>query len=100
MGIGLGAAYPDFALENPAQSVTSFGGVFFMIMSAIYIGVVTILEAGPVYAIFMAGLRGHSLSCFQWIWVIGSFSIAFVLSILAIVLPMRFGEKRLRLSAA
>ena len=97
MGIGLGAAYPDFALENPAQSVTSFGGLVFMITSAIYIGVVTILEAGPVYTIFMAGLRGHSLSCFQWIWVIGSFSAAFVLSILAIVLPMRFGEKRLSL---
>ena len=95
MGIGLGAAYPDFASENPAQSVTSFGGLVFMIMSAIYIGVVTILEAGPVYMIFMAGLRGHNLSCFQWIWVIGSFSTVFALSILAIILPMRFGEKRL-----
>ena len=99
MGIGLGAAYPDFASENPAQSVTSFGGVVFMIMSAIYIGVVTILEAGPVYMIFMAGLQGHSLSCFQWIWVIGSFSTAFALSILAIILPMRFGEKKLRFKA-
>ncbi|MDL1964239.1 MAG: hypothetical protein LWW98_07885 [Deltaproteobacteria bacterium] len=95
MGIGLGAAYPDFASENPAQSVTSFGGLVFMIMSAIYIGVVTILEAGPVYMIFMAGLRGYNLSCFQWIWVIGSFSTAFALSMLAIILPMRFGEKRL-----
>ena len=99
MGIGLGAAYPDFASENPAQSVTSFGGLVFMIMSAIYIGVVTILEAGPVYTIFMAGLRGHNLSCFQWIWVIGSFSTAFALSILAIALPMRFGEKRLSFKA-
>ena len=99
MGIGLGAAYPDFASENPAQSVTSFGGLVFMTMSAIYIGVVTILEAGPVYMIFMAGLREHSLSYFQWIWVIGSFSTVFALSILAIILPMRFGEKRLRFKA-
>ena len=31
MGIGLGAAYPDFNSENPAQSVTSFGGLVFML---------------------------------------------------------------------
>jgi len=25
MGIGFGAAYPDFKAENPAQTATSFG---------------------------------------------------------------------------
>jgi len=98
MGIGLGAAYPDFTSENPAQSVTSFGGLMFMILSATYIGTITILEAGPVYTVFMAGLRGHGLSYLQWAWVVGSFSVAFLLSILAIVLPMRFGRKRLLVS--
>ncbi|NVL90512.1 MAG: hypothetical protein HWN69_05875 [Desulfobacterales bacterium] len=98
MGIGLGAAYPDFTSENPAQSVTSFGGLMFMILSATYIGTVTILEAGPVYTVFMAGIRGHGLSYLQWAWVVGSFSVAFLLSILAIVLPMRFGRKRLLVS--
>jgi ABC-2 type transport system permease protein len=34
MGIGFGAAYPDFKAENPAQTVTSFGGLVFMIMCA------------------------------------------------------------------
>jgi len=95
IGIGLGAAYPDFTSENPAQSVTSFGGLIFMILSAAYIGAVAILQAGPVYAVFMAGIRGHALSVLQWIWLIISFSIAFILSILAIVLPMRHGEKKL-----
>jgi hypothetical protein len=27
LGVGLGAAYPDFKAENPAQTVTSFGGL-------------------------------------------------------------------------
>jgi ABC-2 type transport system permease protein len=28
-GIGFGAAYPDFKAENPAQTVTSFGGLVY-----------------------------------------------------------------------
>lgn len=95
LGIGLGAAYPDFNSENPAHAVTGFGGLVFMIMSAAYIGAVIILEAGPVYTIFMSGIRNENLSYFQLLWITGSFFTAFVISILAIILPMRFGEKRL-----
>ena len=32
--IGLGAAYPDFKAENPTQTVTSFGGLIFMMVCA------------------------------------------------------------------
>jgi len=95
MGIGLGAAYPDFKSENPAQTVTSFGGLLYMMLSAGFIGLVIIIEAGPVYNIFMAGVQGRELSVFEWVWVIGSFILVFILSGLAIVLPMVFGEKRL-----
>ncbi|MBW1898483.1 MAG: hypothetical protein JRI61_05415 [Deltaproteobacteria bacterium] len=95
MGIGFGAAYPDFKSENPAQTVTSFGGLLYMMLSAGYIGLVIIIEAGPVYNIFMAGVQGRALSVFEWVWVIGSFMLVFVLNVLAIVLPMVFGEKRL-----
>jgi ABC-2 type transport system permease protein len=45
MGIGLGAAYPDFKAENPTQTITSFGGLVFMIVCAGYIGLVVIIEA-------------------------------------------------------
>ena len=95
MGIGLGAAYPDFAAENPNQTVTGFGGMMFMILSAAYIGGVILLQAGPVYTVFMAGLRGHSLSILQWVWVFGSFALTLILSLLAVILPMRFGAARL-----
>ena len=95
MGIGFGAAYPDFKSENPAQSVTSFGGLLFMILCAGFIAVVIIIEAGPVYSVFMADFRGVSLTALQWIWLIGSFSLVLVLCILAVVLPMRWGERRL-----
>jgi len=96
MGVGFGAAYPDFKSENPAQSVTSFGGLLFMILCAGFIGIIIILEAGPVYSVFMAGIRGTSLSPLQWVWLIGSFSLVLLLCVLAVILPMRLGEQRLK----
>ena len=95
MGIGFGAAYPDFKAENPAQTVTSFGGLVFMIVCAGYIGLVILIEAGPVYNLFMAQIRGEDLSAAAWLWMVGSFGAVFVFSLMAIALPMRFGEKRL-----
>ena len=95
MGIGLGAAYPDFKAQNPTQTVTSFGGLVFMIACAGYIGLVVIIEAGPVYNLFMAGIRNKTISLSIWIWIVGSFTLVLLISLLAISLPMRFGERRL-----
>jgi ABC-2 type transport system permease protein len=95
IGIGFGAAYPDFKSENPAQSVTSFGGLMFMMLCAGYIMAVIVLEAGPVYSIFMAALHERSMTILQWTWIVVSFSMVVVIGMLAIFLPMRFGEKGL-----
>ena len=95
MGIGFGAAYPDFKSENPAQTVTSFGGLLFMMVCAGYVGAIIIIEAGPVYRLFMADIQGKVLTVFEWVWVLGSFILVFSLSIAAVMVPMKFGEKRL-----
>ncbi|MDX2448029.1 MAG: hypothetical protein QNK29_12640 [Desulfobacterales bacterium] len=95
IGIGFGAAYPNFKSENPAQSVTSFGGLLFMILCAAFVGGIVILEAGPVYNLFMAGFHQRALSILEWVWIIGSFSLALIICMLAMILPMRFGERRL-----
>jgi ABC-2 type transport system permease protein len=95
LGVGLGAAYPDFRSENPAQSVTSFGGLLFMILAAGFIAAVIVLEAGPVYAVFMAGFQGRSLSSLQLVWLVVSFTLVLLLCMLAVILPMRLGERRL-----
>jgi ABC-2 type transport system permease protein len=95
MGIGLGAAFPDFKAENPAQTASSFGGLVFMLTGAIFIAVVILLQAGPVYRLFMADLHGKPLSAIVWLWVVAAFGAAFTLSVLAVILPLRFGEKRL-----
>ena len=96
LGVGLGAAYPDFQSENPAQSVTSFGGLLFMLLAAGFIATVIILEAGPVYQLFMADLHGRKLSGLQWIWLALSFALVLLICGLAVILPMRLGERRLR----
>ena len=95
MGVGLGAAYPDFKAENPTQTITSFGGLVFMIFCAGYIGLVILIEAGPVYHLFMAGIRNKDISLSAWIWIFGSFIMVLIISLLALALPMRFGERRL-----
>lgn len=96
MGIGLGAVYPDFKSENPAQAVTSFGGLLYMILCFALIATVVILEAGPVYYSFMAGMRNQSPALWQIAWLIGSFTIAFFLCLFAVIYPMRLGERILK----
>jgi ABC-2 type transport system permease protein len=95
LAVGLGARYPDFKSENPAMSATSFGGLLFMLLSFSLIASVIILEAGPVYRIFMAELHGQTLSVGQIIRLALSFSFALFLCIFAVFYPMKLGEKNL-----
>ncbi|MBI5846314.1 MAG: hypothetical protein HZB23_16785 [Deltaproteobacteria bacterium] len=95
LGIGLGAAYPDFTAENPVQSVTGFGGLLFMILSAAFIGAVIVIEAGPVYLVARAGFKGMAVTSAEWLWLWGSFIAAAVLCVIVTVWPMRFGARRL-----
>jgi len=95
MGIGLGSIYPDFQSENPAQSVTSLGGLIYMTLCIGFIASVIVLEAGPVYNVFMTGIRRVSLTSFQWLWLVGSFSVVLILCLMAVVIPMRLGEQRI-----
>ncbi|MBW2062353.1 MAG: hypothetical protein JRI95_12455 [Deltaproteobacteria bacterium] len=95
LGIGLGAVYPRFETENIVQVATGFGGLTFMILSAIYVAIIVVLEAWPVYTIFVAQMHGAPLA--EWKLVIIGLCFAGVLAanILAVFLPMNIGLKRL-----
>jgi ABC-2 type transport system permease protein len=95
LAIGMGAAYPDFHSENVAQTVTSFGGLFFMILSAGYVASVILLEAGPVYTIFMAQLHGKTPSPASWMWIAGSLVLALIVSGITLFASMSFGVRGL-----
>ncbi len=95
MGVGLGAAYPDFSSENPAQAVTSFGGFVFMATSALFVLAVIILEAGPTYKLFMADVRDMSIGMEGWAWMGLAFSGVIGLSAFATLFSLRFGTQKL-----
>jgi ABC-2 type transport system permease protein len=95
LGIGVGAVYPRFRVENAAQIASGFGGFFYMILSLIFIGGVVVLEAWPVYTLFMAGFQHRALASWQWTGIVLSFAGVAVLMGAAVILPMRIGLKKI-----
>ena len=95
LGIGIGALYPNFKFENIAQVSTGFGGVIYMIISAMFMGAIIVLEAGPVFVIFMAGVRDRAISAPQWLFIISSFLGVLALITVTIYKPMKMGIKAL-----
>jgi ABC-2 type transport system permease protein len=93
MALGLGAIYPDFHSENPAQSVTSFGGLIYMTVSMAFIAAVIVLEAGPVYRVLMMSLRRGHLHGHPMLGLSVSLATVVILCLLALVMPMRLGER-------
>ncbi|MDY6852700.1 MAG: hypothetical protein SV487_11595, partial [Thermodesulfobacteriota bacterium] len=95
LGVGLGAAYPRFEAENMAQVATGFGGMVFMIFSAVYVAVIVTLEAWPVYTIFTANFRGEPLPAWKTA-LIGLCCLGVLAANLAAVFaPMRAGRQGL-----
>ena len=95
MGIGFGALNPDFRTENPAQAVTGFDGLLFMVFSAAFIGAVLALEAGPVYHFLMAQLYDRPLSTRWYLRAWTSGLLVVLLCAAATVVPMAIGRRRL-----
>jgi ABC-2 type transport system permease protein len=95
LGTGVGAIYPRFRVGNAAQVASGFGGIFYMILSMIFVGGIVILEAWPVYTIFMAEFRHRALSYLEWIGIILSFAGVAALMGAAVYLPLRLGIKKL-----
>ncbi|MBI4619191.1 MAG: hypothetical protein HY739_03345 [Desulfobacterales bacterium] len=95
IAIGIGASYPRFNVENVAKMATSFGGAVYMICSMIFIGLIVILEAWPVYTVFMSRITHRPLDLSQWIAIWLSFFAVGVINILAVFLPMKIGVMKL-----
>jgi ABC-2 type transport system permease protein len=95
LGIGMGALNPNFRTENPAQAVTGFDGLLFMLFSTAFIGAVLSLEAGPVYHYFIAQLRHRPLTSHWYLrtWISGA--VVVLLCIAAAWVPMAIGQRRL-----
>jgi len=95
LGVGLGAVFPKFKHENVAQIPTGFGGIVYMILTMLFIGAVITLEAWPVFNIFSAQTFGRPISVLGWISIVLCFVLVVAINILALLLPMQIGLKRL-----
>ena len=95
LAVGMGAIYPRFEAENVAKMASGFGGVVYMILSMIFVGLVVILESFPVYLIFMSKIRRFSLDKLQWIRIAISFFAVGILNVIVIVFPFKIGLKSL-----
>jgi ABC-2 type transport system permease protein len=96
LGVGLGAVFPRFKHENVAQIPTGFGGIVYMILTMMFIGIVITLEAWPVYKIFTAQTLGYQLKIWGWVSIMLSIIVVLVVNIYALFLPMKIGLARLK----
>ena len=93
LGIGVGAIYPKFVSDNTADIASSYGGIIYMILSMIYIGLSIVLIAVPVnshYSLKVIGTTNYSNN-----FIIIAVVIFFILQLITLVVPMWLGEKSL-----
>jgi ABC-2 type transport system permease protein len=91
LGMAVGVAYPNFTAEHSAKIAASFGGVLYMVLCVGFIGLVTVLEALPVYVIMASKLQHLPLSSVQWSSIISSFSLSLALALGVFAFSTRWG---------
>ena len=94
MGVGMGAMFPRFRFENVTQIAGSSGGLLYMIATSSFIAIVLFLEALPVYFYLSAEYRGASLGR-PLLVTIAALVVVAALNVAAVILPIRWGQKRL-----
>jgi len=95
LALAVGAAYPNLDADNAAKVAASAGGLVFMVLCMSFIGLVVVLQAWPVYAVFSSRFQGVPLSsAAQWS-VAASFGAVVALIAAVLVLSVREGIRRL-----
>jgi ABC-2 type transport system permease protein len=67
----------------------------YMIVCAVFLGLVILLEAVPVYMLFMADVRGRNITILELIFISFSFVLVLIIMIVSTYIPMRMGVKAL-----
>ena len=95
LGVGMGAVFPRFKHENVTQIAGSSGGLLYMIATTSFIAVVLFLEAIPVY--FYMTFQIHGTPSVTIIATVTAVTLLAVLALnlVAVVVPMRIGRRRL-----
>jgi ABC-2 type transport system permease protein len=94
MGVGFGALFPMFNVENIHQIESSLGGFVYMAASLVYIGLTVMVESWPMQMHF----RERFGAVGTWSWGLAGASLAglFVVNAAAILIPWSLGERALQ----
>jgi ABC-2 type transport system permease protein len=93
LALGFGALYPQFDTENAAQIPTSFGGLVFMMTTVSLLGLIIVVEAVPVVTYLRARQAGADLGLTPEVLL--ALGVVVVVCIIATILPLRLGLKRM-----
>ena len=96
LALGFGALFPNYESDNVAEIPTSFGGLLFMMTAVGYLAGVIMLEAWPVFSFLSANLRGEPVRNFMALPLVLGIAGAVVLTVIAVVLPLRAGVRKVR----
>jgi ABC-2 type transport system permease protein len=95
IGVGFGALYPNFNYDNAAEIPTSFGGAVSMIVSIVFIALIVMVEAWPIYQFATAALR-RAPTTGPTLWIIApSLAIVAALTATMIAVSLKTGMRRL-----
>ena len=90
LAVGLGAIFPDFTETNPAKIASSAGGVFCVVASLLYVGVMVAIIALPASRYTMYLVMGTE---FPGVEIIASIIFLIFWNILYLLIPLRLGLK-------
>jgi ABC-2 type transport system permease protein len=93
LALGFGALYPQFDTENAAQIPTSFGGLVFMMTTVSLLGLIIVVEAVPVVTYLRARQAGTDLGLTPEVLL--ALGVVVVVCIIATILPLRLGLRRM-----
>jgi ABC-2 type transport system permease protein len=93
MAVGMGAMYPKFDYENISEISSGTGSILFIISSLIYVGMVLVLGARPMYIHFKHIFAAGGVADLE---AMGFYALVIVLSIFVAIEPMRRGIHALK----
>jgi len=95
MGMAVGVAYPNFTAEHSAKIAASYGGLLYMVLSILFIGIIVVLEAWPVHVITMSSFRRFSLAPRDQVLIVMSFAVVLTLAVSTFWICARWSMKQL-----
>jgi ABC-2 type transport system permease protein len=95
LGMAVGIAYPNFTAEHHAKIAAGYGGVLYMVLSMLFIGLVVVLEARPVHMLLVRRLHHLPLSPMDWGTVLAFFGLALAVAIGVFWVSARWSIRRL-----